>query len=468
MSAGTSAGSVSSSSANGNTCSRTLDVATPHYQHDGRTPLTQYRGMSPEDAEAAGGVEGGVTEGSSGAEWTSLQWHSSRSENFTEEEMWYRIGCVTRGGVLIEGTDPMRGSWLGEMLGMQSSQGCVCVLSTMMVMYVADLSKKRCRKIPISVGEGGLENRARYAKSNVGHALLRYGESSSKGETPVVVYDVHNGAVVKVWPRDGRVVSMSVQRPAGPVGLAGLAGDEAKRAKGAKGSGGKIQRKDDIAEVECAGTLSGMSIALYFTPGGSEIVMVALEKGESLRIQVPLPETWNGIQSIVPMSSSRLLLRCGSSNEEEEIVMEFQVESWLSKHSVNKSFLIDAGAWLDVLSKCPMELRRVLLSASSSSILPLDLLTPRSLPAFLASDDSRSSRLHVTSGTLEIYYYYYYFFLFLYSSSLFIFFCTTIFNQVLPRCMDRSLWRRWETATTRRRRVEGAGCKSWDIYGSAR
>ena len=177
--------------------------------------------------------------------------------------------------------------------------------------------------------------------------------------------------------------------------------------------------------MECAGTLSGMSIALYFTPGGSEIVMVALEKGESLRIQVPLPETWNGIQSIVPMSSSRLLLRCGSSNEEEEeIVIEFQVESWLIKHSVNKSFLMDAGAWLNVLSKCPMELRRVLLSASSSSILPLDLLTPRSLPALLASNDSRSSRLHVTSGTFEIYYYYYYYLLLL---LLFLFFFSMTF-----------------------------------------
>ena len=41
--------------------------------------------MSPEDAEAAGGVEGGVTVGSSGAEWERLQWHSSRSETFTEE-----------------------------------------------------------------------------------------------------------------------------------------------------------------------------------------------------------------------------------------------------------------------------------------------------------------------------------------------------------------------------------------------
>ena len=67
--------------------------------------------------------------------------------------MWYRIGCVTREGVLIEGTDPMTGSWLGKMIGMQSSQGCICILSTMMVMYIADLKTKKMRKIPIMIYE---------------------------------------------------------------------------------------------------------------------------------------------------------------------------------------------------------------------------------------------------------------------------------------------------------------------------
>ena len=383
------------------------EVAVPYAIHGvERHSFIAYRGLSPEDCEALGGVGIEFTTGASGAEWEELQWHSSRSDWFTEEEMWYRIGCVTREGVLIEGTDPMRGSWLGDMIGMQSSQGCICILSTMMVMYVADPVAKRMRKIPISVGTGGLEHRAQYATSGKGrqdHALLK-----CKDIEPVVVYDHRNGALLKIWPKDGRVEAIHVQRP-----------------NGLKDRNGLPLEKDVI----CAGTLATAPVAVYFALNGQEIVLVSLmvnaldSTTAVVRIQLgehSLPgATQVGLVAISPVSPTQLMVQC---NDGSAVEMTFE--------NVN----VDSSAWssttvadfLHRLSQSTVVLRRVQLQrgvargvarekipgATTAAAVPLGstlqlkLLSSTPLPGHTipsSFEGGKALNLHVTGGAPSMY-----------------------------------------------------------------
>ena len=65
--------------------------------------VKQWRGFDPEEA-AEDGRLGGEAQGDAGAEWKTCLFESARSECFSEEELWWRFGCVTGDGVVIKGT----------------------------------------------------------------------------------------------------------------------------------------------------------------------------------------------------------------------------------------------------------------------------------------------------------------------------------------------------------------------------
>ena len=365
----------------------------PYFFHMNKNTIT-YRGMSMEDAEASGGIGMDMTEGEQGAEWTELEWHSSRSDRFTEEEMWYRIGCVTREGVLIEGTDPMRGSWLGEMIGMQSSQGCVCVLSTMMVMYIADTTQKKARTIPIAVGPGGLENRAQYARGRH-HALLR---ADNSDDSPVVVYDHHNAALLRLWPRDGRMDAIFVERP-----------------KGQQNQHGKAPRRGD--DVMCAGTLSNMPIAIYFAEHGNEIVLVSLvgeqhaSNRSTIRInlhqKLSMPAENVGIISIAPFSPTQMMLQLDNG---DTIELSFQIKRSEIYAEIN---VMNVNAFLQSLTKAKVSLRKIIVASSHNyeeiatptTPTTLHLLSSNPMPgvALSSNDANRSFNVHVSGGAHDLY-----------------------------------------------------------------
>ena len=71
---------------------------------DGQPSSTmKWRGISSADTGKKEAFNISEDGGLYGAEWTELRWSSARSMQFTEEDLWYRIGCVTKEGVLIEG-----------------------------------------------------------------------------------------------------------------------------------------------------------------------------------------------------------------------------------------------------------------------------------------------------------------------------------------------------------------------------
>ena len=259
-----------------------------------------WRGISPEDAEDQTGVNVSQTRGVSGAEWTRLEWHSARSVNFTEEDFWYRIGCVTKEGVLIEGTDPQQGAWLGNMIGVGAAQGCLCVLSTMMVLYVADISGKRCRKLPISVGPKGLENRAVYAGGDFALLCLP--------DLPLTVFDTKNHALIFVWPRDGIVSAVSLVPPSSHLSSLPMS-------------------------IRCAGTLASSPVAIYFATGGREMVLCNLagmkqkssDSGvDILRVNLPsnLFGSTGGIIDITPLDERTVMIR---SDISKSVELQFDV-----------------------------------------------------------------------------------------------------------------------------------------------
>ena len=57
---------------------------------------------------------------------TCLHLHHSHtaSRPSHKEELWWKIGHVTRDGVLLLGIDPLMASWVGPFLAMQSAQVC--------------------------------------------------------------------------------------------------------------------------------------------------------------------------------------------------------------------------------------------------------------------------------------------------------------------------------------------------------
>ena len=111
--------------------------------------VTKYRDISPADAEDSGGVPKDMLEGEAGGEWKKLLLTSARSERFCEEDQWWRIGMITREGVMIKGVDPLQGSWMGDLLAMESCENTLCVLTSRMEMHVHDLKQQLVRELPL-------------------------------------------------------------------------------------------------------------------------------------------------------------------------------------------------------------------------------------------------------------------------------------------------------------------------------
>ena len=90
-----------------------------------------------------------MLEGQEGAEWKRMKITSARSERFSEEDQWWRIGMVTREGVMIKGVDPLQGSWMGDLLAMLNCETMLCVLTSRMELHVHDLKQGLVRELPL-------------------------------------------------------------------------------------------------------------------------------------------------------------------------------------------------------------------------------------------------------------------------------------------------------------------------------
>ena len=112
----------------------------------------KYRDISPENAEDAGGVPKYMLEGQEGAEWKRMKITSARSERFSEEDQWWRIGMVTREGVMIKGVDPLQGSWMGDLLAMLNCETMLCVLTSRMELR-ARFETRTCSRVALDVVE---------------------------------------------------------------------------------------------------------------------------------------------------------------------------------------------------------------------------------------------------------------------------------------------------------------------------
>lgn len=244
--------------------------------------VCSWRAISPEIAEAIGGVQDSLLQGRAGAEWTPLTWHSARAHTFSEEELWFRIACVTRDGVMIEGSDPQQGSWLGDMIGFQSAEDCICILTTMQCLYVADTKNMKYRKLPIAVATGGgLMHRAKYA---AGSTLVTFEDS-------LLTYDQHNEVLIRIWPSLGRMSALALCRPA-----AGLAN----------------------SSCVCAGMMEGdQSLLVLFAVGGCEVLLVHPSQDEGGKAKCRKLTLSNavvgvrGIESVACLSSKELgLMTC--------------------------------------------------------------------------------------------------------------------------------------------------------------
>eukprot|EP00750_Incisomonas_marina_P002131 INCI12099.1.p1 GENE.INCI12099.1~~INCI12099.1.p1 ORF type:complete len:1134 (+),score=176.80 INCI12099.1:76-3402(+) len=250
-----------------------------NFDRDGSGPawVASWRAVSPESAEASGGVEDSLLQGRPGAEWAPLAWHSARAHSFSEEELWFRIACVTRDGVMIEGSDPQQGSWLGDMVGFQAAQDCICILTTMQCLYVVDIKNMKSRKLPIAVAAGGsLMNRAKYA---AGSTLVAFEDS-------LLTYDQHNEVLIRMWPALGRISTLSLCRPA-----SGLTTNA----------------------CVCAGLMTGFQpLLVLFAEGGFEVMLVHASQdqlGKARCRRLTLSEAVvgrQGIKSVACVSSSQL------------------------------------------------------------------------------------------------------------------------------------------------------------------
>ena len=87
----------------------------------------------------------------------------ARSERFCEEDQWWRIGMITREGVMIKGVDPLQGSWMGELLAMESCENTLCVLTSRMEMHVHDMEQELVRELPLMLSRV-MDERSVYAK----------------------------------------------------------------------------------------------------------------------------------------------------------------------------------------------------------------------------------------------------------------------------------------------------------------
>ena len=139
-----------------------------------------------------------------------------------------------------QGKDPITGSWFGELLGMEAAQGCLCILTSQMMLHVYDVHQEACRQISLAVGSS-LRDRSAYA---AGRPLLQVPDS--KGGC-VCAYDVRNALHLSIWPADGFVDSLRIRPPSSP---------------------------GEHSQVLCAGLFADLPLAIYYADGGREILLV--------------------------------------------------------------------------------------------------------------------------------------------------------------------------------------------------
>lgn len=206
--------------------------------------------------------------GDAGAEWQPLELHSARARRFSEEELWFRMGSVTKDGVLIRGQNPLTGSWLGNLLSMAAADSTLCVLSSQMILDVFDLKTKQCRQLPLAAN---------------GHRALHGVTANNTAMVALpgclCAYDARQGSLLRIWPRSG----------------------EAEAFQLTLASHGAVKLQPWHGEL------------LIYAEGGQELVVADME-GAAARLEVHLT---GGLRSVDVLSDCRLML--SSSTERLEL-----------------------------------------------------------------------------------------------------------------------------------------------------
>ena len=239
--------------------------------------IRRYRDISSQEAENLGGVLPESLVGKPGAEWVPLKVSSARSERFSEEDVWWRIGMVTREGVTIKGADPLRGSWLGKLLAMGSVQDVLCILTSRMELHVYDLGTNRRREIPLRLGPT-MDVRSTYAK---GRSMV-----SIDSLGLLVVYDQRMGALIKIFPKSAVVNYLACAPP--------------------------HDSKDESSAILAGSLGDDLPIVVLHALMGRELVLVdCTEHNRVARCSVDLPSDF-GIEYVRVLGGGIVLLQCRS------------------------------------------------------------------------------------------------------------------------------------------------------------
>ena len=234
----------------------------------------QWRGMNAQDMKEASAAHTTEADGLEGAEWRQLRVHSSRTARFCEEDCWWRFGFVTQENSLVKGTDPQTASWMGQMLDMKAIQSCVCILTSQMVLHVADPERRLYREIPLAVGKT-LSDRAFYA---TGQFLVVLPHLSC-----LLCYDYKNEALLRISPRDGIVAATEFVAPEG-----------------------------SSQPVQCSGLLTGSETVVYFRVGDTQLVLACCGSANTVpvttRAVLSLPSSDDGMLTVEVLSSHTLLI----------------------------------------------------------------------------------------------------------------------------------------------------------------
>ena len=234
----------------------------------------RWRGMNSQDMKEATAAHTTEADGLEGAEWRQLRLHSSRTTRFSEEVCWWRFGFVTQENSLVKGTDPQTASWMGHMLDMKAIQCCVCILTSQMVLHVADTERRLYREIPLAVGKT-LSDRAFYA---TGQFLVVLPQQAC-----LLCYDYKNEALLRMSPRHGVVSATEFVAPEGP-----------------------------SRPVQCSGLLTGSETVVYFREGGTQLVLACCGSANAVpvttRAVLNLPSSDDGMVTVEVLSSHTLLV----------------------------------------------------------------------------------------------------------------------------------------------------------------
>ena len=248
------------------------------------------------------------TIGEPGAEWKAFKHASSRARRFSEEDIFWRLGMVTREGVLIKGVDPLRGSWMGNFLSMASVDGCLCVLTSRMELHVYSLDQGLKREIPLKLGDT-MDLRSEYSKGMV--------MAEIPGENMLVTYDQRMEVLVQCWPKEGKIIFSTCPRPS-------------------------ANSKQD---VNFAGILSAeLPVVILYSAGEREILLVdCVQTNNVAHCHFDLPEGF-GIQTvrIVGGEKSIVFLYCISKQYNGAIQIIYEVELYggeQGKKSLQEFFL---------------------------------------------------------------------------------------------------------------------------------